>query len=534
MTAPRDRRVRAVVGAFVVVIGVTALASAVFAGSVGPHRAAPRRTEAQASGDLLLSSGNGAVEERAPDGTLVQTLNSGVSSAENTGSAFDASGNFYVTEFQGNAVSKFDATGAPAGTFGSGYGAHPGSIVFDASGNAFVGQADGSRKVLEFDGSGNPIGSFAPATEDRGTEWIDLLPDNCTLQYTSEGTSLKQFDVCTNTQLADFATALPGDNAYAHRWLSDNTALVADTNFVVRVDSSGTVLHTYTPAESFTTLEALAVAPDGKSFWTADLFTGRVFHFDIASGDELGTFLLGHEVAGISVRGAVQLSDQTITFDPLGDATLGDPPVTAHATASSGLPVTFSTTTPDVCTVDGATITLVGSGTCTVEADQAGDATHNAAPPVQQSFTVAPQATTTTSTTTTTVPPTTTTTSTTTTTTVPPTTTTTSTTTTSTTTTSTTTTSTTTSSTSTTTVPSSTTVVTEGTTATTATSSTTVPPTVTTAAAPTTTTTAAPSTGPSTFPFTGASGWPPLVGLGALLMGGTLWLVARRRRATRA
>ena len=40
---------------------------------------------------------------------------------------------------------------------------------------------------------------------------------------------MKQFDVCTNTQLADFATGLP-DIAYAHRILSDGTVLVADTS----------------------------------------------------------------------------------------------------------------------------------------------------------------------------------------------------------------------------------------------------------------------------------------------------------------
>jgi alpha-tubulin suppressor-like RCC1 family protein len=53
-----------------------------------------------------------------------------------------------------------------------------------------------------------------------------------------------------------------------------------------------------------------------------------------------------------------------------------------HATASSGLPVTFSSLTPDRCTVDpmwGAIQTL-DVGTCTVAADQPGDATWNPAP----------------------------------------------------------------------------------------------------------------------------------------------------------
>ncbi len=66
-------------------------------------------------------------------------------------------------------------------------------------------------------------------------------------------------------------------------------------------------------------------------------------------------------------------------------------PFTVSATASSGLAVTFSTTTPSVCTssgTNGSTITLIARGTCTVRASQAGNATYNAATSVNRSFTV--------------------------------------------------------------------------------------------------------------------------------------------------
>ena len=65
--------------------------------------------------------------------------------------------------------------------------------------------------------------------------------------------------------------------------------------------------------------------------------------------------------------------------------------MTVTATASSGLAVTFSSLTPAVCTSGGllgATITLVAVGTCTVQADQAGNGTYNPAASVSQSFTV--------------------------------------------------------------------------------------------------------------------------------------------------
>ena len=78
---------------------------------------------------------------------------------------------------------------------------------------------------------------------------------------------------------------------------------------------------------------------------------------------------------------------QTITFAPLRETTYGTPPIPLHATASSKLPVTF-TVVSGPGTVKGNTLTITGAGTVVVEADQAGNATYMAAPPVQQSLLV--------------------------------------------------------------------------------------------------------------------------------------------------
>ncbi len=65
------------------------------------------------------------------------------------------------------------------------------------------------------------------------------------------------------------------------------------------------------------------------------------------------------------------LSPQAITFPPqpgqnlvAGGRFAIDPP----ATASSGLPVSYASATPAVCTVAGSTVTMVGAGTCTLVA----------------------------------------------------------------------------------------------------------------------------------------------------------------------
>jgi hypothetical protein len=80
---------------------------------------------------------------------------------------------------------------------------------------------------------------------------------------------------------------------------------------------------------------------------------------------------------------------QTITFGALSNRTFGGAAFTVSATASSGLAVSFASTTPAVCTVSAKTVTLAGAGTCTIQATQAGNTDYAAAAPVEQSFQVA-------------------------------------------------------------------------------------------------------------------------------------------------
>jgi alpha-tubulin suppressor-like RCC1 family protein len=80
--------------------------------------------------------------------------------------------------------------------------------------------------------------------------------------------------------------------------------------------------------------------------------------------------------------------NQTITFNTLPNKQVVNAPFSISAAASSGLAVTFTSTTTSVCTISGATVTLVALGTCTINANQVGNANFNAALPVSQSFTV--------------------------------------------------------------------------------------------------------------------------------------------------
>ncbi len=80
---------------------------------------------------------------------------------------------------------------------------------------------------------------------------------------------------------------------------------------------------------------------------------------------------------------------QAIAFGALPGRTYGDATFGLSATASSGLAVAFGSTTPTVCAVSGDVVTIVASGTCTIQADQPGDSTYAAATPVVRTFAVA-------------------------------------------------------------------------------------------------------------------------------------------------
>lgn len=83
---------------------------------------------------------------------------------------------------------------------------------------------------------------------------------------------------------------------------------------------------------------------------------------------------------------------QTISFAPLGSKVFSSGPFALTATASSGLPITYQSSNPNVARVSGSTVTLVGPGTTVITARQEGNPLRfAAAPDVSQTLTVTAQ-----------------------------------------------------------------------------------------------------------------------------------------------
>ena len=98
------------------------------------------------------------------------------------------------------------------------------------------------------------------------------------------------------------------------------------------------------------------------------------------------TALVGSISAGgivtASASGATT-SPQTISFAALPSKTVGDS-FTLGATASSGLPVSYSSSNPSVATVAGNVVTIVGSGSVVITASQGGNSSYSPATEVSQ------------------------------------------------------------------------------------------------------------------------------------------------------
>ncbi len=96
-------------------------------------------------------------------------------------------------------------------------------------------------------------------------------------------------------------------------------------------------------------------------------------------------------VAAASIT-ASSLLDQVITFPALGDVPYGtvSVPLLATSDGTSGNPITYQSSNINVATISGSTAVIVGAGTVTITASQAGSITHNPAIDVPQTFTVTP------------------------------------------------------------------------------------------------------------------------------------------------
>ncbi len=182
--------------------------------------------------------------------------------------------------------------------------------------------------------------------------------------------------------------------AFAAVAASTTAGAPAGTAAVAVVNGSATVIEEETTS-GHSALETyplsrciLAASADTVAGSAAPLpITATVSYAPIGATSNVPNFINGSST--VTVNGSTFWAcGSTISFGTPGDQVLGSAPVTLTATGTSGVPVSFASTTPGVCTVAGNVATLTGTGACSITASQAGNSFYAAATPVTESFNV--------------------------------------------------------------------------------------------------------------------------------------------------
>jgi sugar lactone lactonase YvrE len=373
-----------------------------------PGVVTPSGVAVDGSGNAYIAdTGNQSIEECNPSSHQVTILVPNLN--QPAGIAVDLIGNVYFTDSVANTIMEWIAPTAsvPAPnpqviTLASGLN-NPAGVAVDAAGNLYI--ADTGNKAIEewspltgnvatlvSTGLGTPTGV---AVDGSGNVYIADTGKNAVLEWNAYAQQLNPVQ-WTGSKVLNSPAGVAVDSigdvyaANASDISEIPVAFLSPTNFTEpATGAAGVTLFPLVPSSG--SLTGPFAPSVGGATWlsiTSILNGGITFSVssNVGNPQRVGQVTVLGLVYTVTQYGTV--SAQTITFNPLSNRVFGSGTFTVSATASSGLAVTFSSLTTSVCTVAGSTVTLVNVGTCTIQANQAGNSSYAAATPNPQSFQV--------------------------------------------------------------------------------------------------------------------------------------------------
>jgi len=345
----------------------------------------------------IADAGNHAIEEYSPANRQLNTLVSGLSNP--SGVAVDGQGNVYFSDTRNNVIDEWNAaTQQVVGLAGSGLN-NPTGVAVDAQGNVYFADS-GNNSVKEWEAASRQVSVLVPSglndptgvvVDGLGNVYIADTGNNAIKQWnpgTQQVTSL-----ALNALNNPMGVAVDGQgNIYVAD--TNNNAIRELTPAYLALSSSSLNEGSAAGTDSVTAQVLPATVPltatNDQPWLTITGIDAGTINFTFAANSSTLTQTAHITVLGMQVTVTQNgLTGQTIAFGPLPDLVFGSAPFMVNATASSGLPVSFASTTPSVCTVTGNTVTLAGIGLCSIQAAQPGNSLYPAATPVTQSFHVA-------------------------------------------------------------------------------------------------------------------------------------------------
>ena len=279
-----------------------------------------------------------------------------------------------VGENAGSIALTVRRTGGNAGAVGVSYG------TSDGTGRAGVNYTATQGTLAWADGDAGDKTVTVPILNDGvagGNRTFAVTLSNAT-----NGSALGAAAAATVTIVE--ATTVPGAPAIGTAAAGDASIVVT---FSAPASDGGSPVTGYVATCTASGAPSRSANGAASPITVAGIAAGFTYTCVVAATNAVGTGPASAPTNGVLLKLAQSIA---FTSTPPAAATVGDT-YDVKATASSGLAVAFSidAASSAVCTIAAATVSFTAPGTCTIDANQAGDATHLAAPTFSQAIGVA-------------------------------------------------------------------------------------------------------------------------------------------------